>query len=197
MVPRSDTYRPSKNFRISLLRTRQICWISAALWETSSRLCRRSVYHCCARQAQPYVATQLELILDILGHLHVDTRPHDDSSHNLLANEVPDLHLKVALAVLVRVHVDGETRCKSAMHHGQAYAAFMCNRFHQMKLPRSANSIRRSSPCRLSFRIPIACPRKPRFMDEQLGVLQKPCGKYALGIDVSHLVLEALGDAND
>jgi hypothetical protein len=39
MLPRSDTYRPSKNFRISLLRTLQICWMSAALWETSSRLC--------------------------------------------------------------------------------------------------------------------------------------------------------------
>jgi hypothetical protein len=37
MLPRSDTYRPSKNFRISLLRTLQICWMSAALWETSSR----------------------------------------------------------------------------------------------------------------------------------------------------------------
>ena len=39
MLPLSETYRPSKNFRISLLRTLQICWMSAALWETSSRLC--------------------------------------------------------------------------------------------------------------------------------------------------------------
>jgi len=38
MLPFSLTYRPSKNFRISLFRTLQICWISAADCETASRL---------------------------------------------------------------------------------------------------------------------------------------------------------------
>ena len=38
MLPRSLTYRPSKNFRISLFRTLQICWRSAADCETFSRL---------------------------------------------------------------------------------------------------------------------------------------------------------------
>lgn len=34
---------------------------------------------------------------------------HDDPAHNLLSNEVPDLHLEqTRLLVLVQVHVDGE-----------------------------------------------------------------------------------------
>lgn len=35
-LPRSLTYRPSKNFRISLFLTRHACWISAADCDTFS-----------------------------------------------------------------------------------------------------------------------------------------------------------------
>lgn len=41
----------------------------------------------------------------------MDTGPHDNSSYELLADEVPDLNLElVGLAVLLDVDVDGETK---------------------------------------------------------------------------------------
>lgn len=56
-----------------------------------------------------YVASELELILLVLGGLNVDTRPHGDPSYELLADEVPDLNLKlVGLLVLLDVDVDGK-----------------------------------------------------------------------------------------
>jgi hypothetical protein len=65
---------------------------------------------CSSREKQDaYVAAELELVLLVCGGGDFDTGPHVDSSHNLLANEVSDLNLVVALGVLVDVHVDGET----------------------------------------------------------------------------------------
>jgi hypothetical protein len=68
----------------------------------------------------PYVACELKLILHVLGSLDVNTRPHLDSSHNLLANKVSDLNLEVTLAVLVDVDVDGETNIKLVIRRTNA-----------------------------------------------------------------------------
>lgn len=55
------------------------------------------------------VSGELELILDVLGGLNVDTGPHVDPSDDLLANEVSDLNLEaVGILVLLNVDVDGE-----------------------------------------------------------------------------------------
>ena len=57
------------------------------------------------------VARHLELVLDVLGGLDVDARLHDDAAHELLADEVADLHLELArLLVLLDVDVDREVR---------------------------------------------------------------------------------------
>jgi hypothetical protein len=55
------------------------------------------------------VSGELKLVLDVLGGLDVDTRPHVDPSDDLLANEVSDLNLPaVGLLVLLKVDVDRE-----------------------------------------------------------------------------------------
>lgn len=55
------------------------------------------------------VAGELELILDVLGSLNLDTVGHDDAADELLAQEVSDLNLHAAsLVVLLDVDVDGE-----------------------------------------------------------------------------------------
>lgn len=55
------------------------------------------------------VSGELELVLDVLGGLDVDTGPHVDPSDDLLANEVSDLNLEaVGLLVLLDVDVDGK-----------------------------------------------------------------------------------------
>jgi hypothetical protein len=57
-----------------------------------------------------YVSGKLELVLSVLGDLDVDARSDDDSSDDLLANEVSDLNLElIGLLALLNVHVDGET----------------------------------------------------------------------------------------
>jgi hypothetical protein len=60
-------------------------------------------------QEHAYVSGEQKLILLVLRCLDVDTGPHDHPAHKLLANEVPDLNLKlVGLLVLLDVDVDGE-----------------------------------------------------------------------------------------
>ena len=55
------------------------------------------------------VSGELELILDVLGSLDVDTGPHVDPSDDLLADEVSDLNLEaVGILVLLDVDVDGK-----------------------------------------------------------------------------------------
>lgn len=54
------------------------------------------------------VAGQDQLILLSLGDLDVNTGLHDDSTDELLADEVPDLNLVDTVRVLVQVDVDGE-----------------------------------------------------------------------------------------
>jgi len=55
------------------------------------------------------VTGELELVLDVLGSLNIDTVGHDDTADELLAQEVSDLNLHaVGLVVLLEVDVDGE-----------------------------------------------------------------------------------------
>ena len=55
------------------------------------------------------VTGELELVLDVLGSLNIDTVGHDDTADVLLAQEVSDLNLHaVGLVVLLEVDVDGE-----------------------------------------------------------------------------------------
>ena len=55
------------------------------------------------------VPRQLQLILLVLAGLDLDTRPHDNLAHDLLADEVSDLNLvEAGLGVLADVDVDGE-----------------------------------------------------------------------------------------
>lgn len=55
------------------------------------------------------VTGELELVLDVLGSLNLDTVGHGDTANDLLAQEVSDLNLHaVGLVVLLDVDVDGE-----------------------------------------------------------------------------------------
>jgi len=55
------------------------------------------------------VTGELELVLDVLGSLDIDTVGQDDATDDLLAQEVSDLNLHaVGLVVLLEVDVDGE-----------------------------------------------------------------------------------------
>jgi hypothetical protein len=61
------------------------------------------------RHSNTHISAKLELVLLCRGGDDLDAGPHVYSSHDLLANEVSDLNFVVALAILVDVHVDGET----------------------------------------------------------------------------------------
>jgi len=55
------------------------------------------------------VTGELQLVLDVLGSLDLDTVGHNDTANELLAQEVSDLNLHAAsLVVLLEVDVDGE-----------------------------------------------------------------------------------------
>lgn len=55
------------------------------------------------------VTGELELVLDVLGSLDIDTVGHGDATDDLLAQEVSDLNLHAAgFVVLLEVDVDGE-----------------------------------------------------------------------------------------
>jgi hypothetical protein len=54
------------------------------------------------------VAGQFNLILDTLRGFDMHAFSHGHPPHDLLTQEVPDLHLEVAILGLVEIHVDGE-----------------------------------------------------------------------------------------
>jgi hypothetical protein len=83
--------------------------MSAALWETSSKLCVGVSDSLRYEPSIAYVSAELELILLVLRWLDEDAGPHDDFSYELLADEVPDLNLVLVVLVLLNVDVDGET----------------------------------------------------------------------------------------
>jgi hypothetical protein len=109
--------------------------MSAALWDTSSRLWIPPLELVkCMTKGATHDAGELELILLVLGDLDVDARPHVDSfcivrvifsqrtrwpiglrsrtSDNLLADEVPDLDL-VAVGILVPLNIDVDRKTVS------------------------------------------------------------------------------------
>lgn len=54
------------------------------------------------------IPRQLNLILLILTRLHLNPRMHLDPPHDLLPQEIPDLHLPQSVVGLVQVHVYGK-----------------------------------------------------------------------------------------
>jgi hypothetical protein len=122
MLPFSETYRPSKNFK----RCQQIptsrkkaegseingplllkCpYLTNILVSDSADLLDicRALGNILQR-----VSAQLKLILLVLGNLDIDTWLHSNATDNLLSDEVTDLNLGVSgLGVLLNVDVDWE-----------------------------------------------------------------------------------------
>jgi hypothetical protein len=113
------------------------------------------------------VARQLQLVLDVLGGLNLDTGMHDDSSSDFLAQEVS---VQILISIL----------CQCSLSFVIAIREAMC--VAQPPL----GSVRRKCD------IPYLNLELARLI-----VLLKIDVDGEMGVDVSHLVLVSLGNAND